>query len=65
MISETVAGNDGIGYMMLSAAAKPDTPLVFSGLLVISFMGVVMYALCAWVESQMTGWAVRGGDLVS
>src|SRR6185295_7217340 len=29
VISETVAGNEGIGYMMLSASAKPDTPLVF------------------------------------
>ena len=65
VISETVAGNEGIGYMMLSASAKPDTPLVFSGLIVISIMGVLMYAVCAWIERHVTGWAVRGGDLVA
>ncbi len=60
VIAETVASNEGIGYLMLAASAKFDVPLVFAGLLVIGVMGVAMYAICAWIERRMTGWAFRG-----
>lgn len=60
VISETVASNEGIGYLMLSASSRFDVPLVFAGLFVISVMGVVMYAICVWIERRMTKWAFRG-----
>ncbi|MBM3567785.1 MAG: ABC transporter permease [Alphaproteobacteria bacterium] len=60
VISETMAGNEGIGHLMLSAGASFRVPLVFAGLLVISVMGVAMYAAFAWIEQRMTGWAYRG-----
>ena len=47
IISETVAANAGIGYLMMAATANFDTPLVFAGLFVIAVMGIVMYALFA------------------
>jgi hypothetical protein len=34
-------------------------PLVFAGLLMLAVEGIVMYALMAWVEKRMTGWAHR------
>ncbi|MBM3555922.1 MAG: ABC transporter permease [Alphaproteobacteria bacterium] len=61
VISETMAGNEGIGHLMVSASASFRVPLVFAGLFVISFMGVAMYAVFAWIEQRMTGWAYRGG----
>ncbi|MBN9528329.1 MAG: ABC transporter permease [Alphaproteobacteria bacterium] len=64
VIAETVASNEGIGYLMLAASSRSDVPLVFSGLIVIAILGVVMYAICAWFERRMTGWAFRG-DIVT
>ena len=60
VISETVASNLGIGYLMMSASSSMNMPLVFAGLMVIGVMGVVMYELFALVERRLTGWAHRG-----
>ncbi|HYD30264.1 MAG TPA: ABC transporter permease [Azospirillaceae bacterium] len=62
VISETVAANEGIGYLMMSASSKFNVPLVFAGLLVVAVMGVVMYELAAAVERRCTGWAHRGSS---
>ncbi|MGL4637843.1 MAG: ABC transporter permease [Beijerinckiaceae bacterium] len=64
VIAETVGGNRGIGFLMLSAGARNDAPTTFAGLFAIAIMGVLMYALCALVEKRMTKWAFRG-ELVS
>ena len=36
MISETIASNDGIGYLMLQSASQFRVPLMFAGLMVIA-----------------------------
>lgn len=59
VISETVASNLGIGYLMMAASSSMDMALVFAGLIVIGVMGVVMYELFALVERKLTGWAHR------
>lgn len=63
IISETVAGSSGIGYLMMAATSNFDTPLVFAGLFVIAFLGIVMYAIFAVIEQRMTFWAKRGNGL--
>ncbi len=63
VISETVASNLGIGYLMMSASSTMNMGLVFAGLVVIGIMGVVMYEVFAFVERRMTRWATRGSDL--
>ncbi|MBA4222252.1 ABC transporter permease [Bosea sp. (in: a-proteobacteria)] len=60
VISETVGGNRGIGFLMLSAGARNDSATTFAGLFAIAIMGVLMYAACALVERRMTRWAFRG-----
>jgi NitT/TauT family transport system permease protein len=60
VISETVGGNRGIGFLMLSAGARNDTATTFAGLFAIAIMGILMYALCAVIERRMTRWAFRG-----
>lgn len=62
VVSETVASNDGIGYLMMSAGSSMKMPLVFAGLFVIGVMAMVMYSLFAAVERRMTGWAHRGSQ---
>lgn len=62
VISETVAGNAGMGHLMLTASSSFRVPLVFAGLLVIAAMGVAMYAIFAVIERRMVGWAFRGAE---
>ncbi|WP_075291604.1 ABC transporter permease [Pararhizobium arenae] len=59
VVSETVASNYGLGNMMSSAQSQFNVPLVFAGLLMLAVEGIAMYALMAWVEKRMTGWAHR------
>ncbi|MFK8251748.1 ABC transporter permease [Ancylobacter terrae] len=64
VLAETVGGNRGIGFLMLSAGARNDSATTFAGLFAIAIMGIAMYAICALVERRMTRWAFRG-ELVS
>jgi len=59
VVSETIASNQGIGYLMMSASAQMRMSLVFAGLIVISIMAMVMYELFALLERRTTGWAHR------
>jgi NitT/TauT family transport system permease protein len=61
VISETVAANSGLGHMMQAAQSQFNVPLVFAGLVMLAIEGIVMYALMAWLEMRMTGWAHRSG----
>ena len=57
VISETVASNAGIGYLMAVAASDFNTRLAFGGLFVLGAMGVVLYGVFAIIERRVTGWA--------
>ena len=60
VISETVAANSGLGFMMSAAQSQFNVPLVFAGLVMLAIEGIAMYAVMAWLEMRMTGWAHRG-----
>jgi len=60
VVSETVAANQGIGFLMLSASSRFQIPLLFAALLLVAAMSIVMYAFCAMLERRMAGWAFRG-----
>jgi NitT/TauT family transport system permease protein len=59
VVSETVAANSGIGFLMSQAGANFQMPLVFAGLIALAIEGILMYAATAWLEQRMTGWAFR------
>ena len=61
VMSETVAANAGVGHMMLTAQANFEVPLVFACLIALAIEGIVMYAVMAWLEKRLTGWAHRSG----
>jgi NitT/TauT family transport system permease protein len=63
VIAEIVAGNNGIGNVMLIASSNFNVPLVFAALLVVGVMGVGMYAIFAALESRFTAWSIRGAGL--
>jgi NitT/TauT family transport system permease protein len=60
IVSETVAANQGIGFLMLSASSRFQVPLLFAALLLVAAMSIVLYAFCAMLERRMAGWAFRG-----
>jgi NitT/TauT family transport system permease protein len=62
VISETLASDRGIGTLVEQASANFRVPLVFAGLVVVAVMGIVMYALFAYIERRTTKWAVRTVD---
>ena len=59
VVSETVGANKGIGKLMLDAQASFQIQIVFAGLLVLAFLGIVLYILTALIEQRFTGWAFR------
>src|ERR1700732_3102042 len=63
VIAEIVAGNNGIGNVMLIAGSNFNVPLVFAALLVVGAMGIGMYAIFAVLEHRFAGWSVRGGGI--
>ena len=58
--SETVASNNGIGYLMMNASSQFNVALVFAGVTVVGIMGVLLYAIFTVFEMRLTGWARRG-----
>src|SRR6201988_4355331 len=61
VISETVASNRGIGYLMLAASSRFQVSLVFAGVAAVAVMGIAMYAICVAFEQRMVHWAYRSG----
>jgi NitT/TauT family transport system permease protein len=59
VISETVAANSGIGYLMVAASSAFKIPLVFASLVLVAFLGVALYGVAAWLERRLTPWAFR------
>lgn len=59
VVSETIAANAGIGFLMAQAGSNFQMPLVFAGLIALAVEGILMYAATAWLEQRMTGWAFR------
>jgi NitT/TauT family transport system permease protein len=60
VIAEIVAGNAGIGNVMLVASSSFNVPLVFAALIVVGIMGVGMYAIFALFETRFASWSARG-----
>jgi NitT/TauT family transport system permease protein len=65
IVSENVAANSGIGYLMTVASSRFEVDLAFAALLVIAAMGIVLYGITALFERRMTGWSTRGFDVVA
>jgi NitT/TauT family transport system permease protein len=63
VIAEIVAGNSGIGNVMLTASSNFNVPLVFAALVIVGLLGVGMYAIFGVFESRMTAWSTRGRSI--
>ncbi len=57
VISESVASNAGLGYLIVQATADFNVPLAFAALIVLAIMGVLLYTFFVYVEQQVIYWA--------
>jgi NitT/TauT family transport system permease protein len=57
VISESVASNAGLGYLIVQATADFNVPLAFAGLLVLAIMGVILYGFFVLLEKKIIYWA--------
>ncbi len=57
VISETVASNAGVGYLIVSYASNFEVPAAFLCLLVLAIMGVILYTFFAMLETKLIPWA--------
>jgi NitT/TauT family transport system permease protein len=60
VLAETIGGNAGLGFLMVTAAARFDVALVFAGLIAVAVMAVGLFAICVLIERRMVRWAFRG-----
>jgi len=56
VISETVASNQGLGYLIVSASSSFDVPLAFAGLVALGIMGILLYTFFAALERYVLSW---------
>ena len=60
VLAETIGGNAGLGFLMVTASARFDVALVFAGLIAVAVMAVGLFAICVLIERRMVRWAFRG-----
>jgi NitT/TauT family transport system permease protein len=57
VVGEFVNADAGLGYFIITSTAFFQTPLAFAALIVLSFMGIVLFQLVAWVERRFFPWS--------
>jgi NitT/TauT family transport system permease protein len=65
VVGEFVGANAGLGYLVESSNGNLDTPLLFAGLIAMSVIGIVLFAVLEVVERLVVPWraAVAERDL--
>ncbi|WP_428910490.1 ABC transporter permease [Niallia sp. Krafla_26] len=54
--AENYATTYGVGYFILSAWSKMNYPEMFSGIVVLGFIGLLFFKLLDWLEAHFTPW---------
>jgi len=56
VVGELVGAREGLGHMVTEAAAVLRTPEVFSGVIMLTFLGIVLTELVSLVQSRVLFW---------
>jgi ABC-type nitrate/sulfonate/bicarbonate transport system permease component len=56
VIGEWVGASSGLGYLMLQAAPRFQTTLVFASIVFLSIMGLSLFAFIQIIEYRFTKW---------
>lgn len=57
VVAEFVSAGRGLGYLVYSSTAFMNTPMAFAALLVLGFLGLVLFSLVGLVQSLLFPWA--------
>ena len=57
VIGEFVGANEGLGYLILSAAPQLQTALAFAAILILSLMGIGLFVAISLAEKILIPWA--------
>jgi len=60
IVGEFVASDKGLGYIMKDAQALIDTPTMFASLIVISILGLSLFAFISFLEHIVMPWQADG-----
>jgi NitT/TauT family transport system permease protein len=63
IVSEFVASQDGIGYLIKLAGGLLDTPLMMAAITVLSITGLILYGLIVIAERRAVYWQTSVDDL--
>lgn len=50
VVGEFVGGDAGVGYQLMVANGSMNTPLLFAGVVALTVLGLVLYAIVEWIE---------------
>lgn len=56
VVGEFVGANNGLGYVILQANGNVDTPMLFAGLIIMSLLGVLLFAVIEIAERLLLPW---------
>ncbi|HZS85668.1 MAG TPA: ABC transporter permease [Stellaceae bacterium] len=56
VVSEFVASQEGIGYLIKLAGGLLDTPLMMAAITALSLAGLLLYGIIAWAERRVIYW---------
>jgi NitT/TauT family transport system permease protein len=59
IVAEFAGANEGIGYVILVAALRTDTPLTFCGIILASILGMLLYYALEFIEPRIIDWEVK------
>ena len=61
VIGEFIGSNEGLGNLLLTANSLLNTPLAWAALLVLSVLGMILYAIVVVAEKLLMPWATDTG----
>jgi len=56
IVGEFVASDRGLGYIIINSQFTMDTPPIFAALIVVSLLGVVLFAVVSFAERIVMPW---------
>lgn len=56
VISEFVAAQDGLGYLILTSSAQSQTPLAFAAIILLTFISIVLFYAVEFAERRFVTW---------
>ena len=61
VVGEFVNADAGLGYFIVTSTAFFETPLAFSALIILSFMGILLFQLVCILERRLFPWSTGAG----